>query len=129
MIKPHENARIVVVDRHPDDYENLARTSPDDRTKVEFLNSGRAALRLRGRVRPGLWIINMDLPDMSGLDLQSMLHGRYPDTPVYMVGDDYSPQDEISARSSGATMYFCKPVQKDWVIDSSKSNVADTSTS
>ena len=46
-------------------------------------------------------------------------HAIDPETPVYMVSDEYRPDEEISARSSGATMYFCKPLQSEWLLSSS----------
>jgi hypothetical protein len=32
------------------------------------------------------------------------------------VSDEYSVEDEISARCSGAEMYLSKPLQREWLI-------------
>ena len=112
---PKLHAKIVVVDSQPHDYAAVARDARREDMQLEFLSTGRAALRFRGDVAPRLWVINMHLPDMSGLDLYKMLEQRWPDTPVFLVGDDYRPEDEIHARMSGATFYFCKPLESDWL--------------
>ena len=116
MIRRPDNSTICVVDTQPDDYSALVQNAPKEKAEVRFLNCGRAALRLKAGSPPELWIINMRLPDMSGLDLYGMIRSRYPGVPVYLVADNYQAEDEINARSCGATMYFCKPLQSDWLL-------------
>ena len=115
------NSTVCVVDPTPDDYRGLIDSASDQKneTHFEFVRSGRDALRFNARSDPDLWIINMKLPDMSGVDLQEMIHTRYPGVPCYLVGDDYRPEDEIDARQGGATMYFCKPLRSEWVLSTS----------
>ena len=116
MIMPSKNTTVCVVDASPDDYETISHGVDEEGAKFVFKRTGRDALRLSPAANPELWIINMHLPDMSGVDLHSMIRARYPGVPVYLVGDDYDAQDELSARCCGATMYFCKPLQREWVV-------------
>lgn len=111
---------VCVVDPEPGDYQALVQKVPAQQTRFEFVHSGRDALRHYARSRPDLWIINVRLPDMSGMDLYEMLHSRSPDVLCYLVGDDYQPEDEMNARQSGATMYLCKPVQSEWLVSASQ---------
>lgn len=115
IAQPKYRPRVVVVDPQPNDYAPLGHCERLEGAELEFLGSGRAALRYEHETAPRLWVINMHLPDMSGLDLYEMLGQQWPDTPVYLVGDDYRPEDEINARTSGATFYFCKPLEGDWL--------------
>lgn len=108
-------SRVVVVDSHPNDYTSITHSKEFGRVRFEFFSSARAALRDDSNLHPELCVINMNLPDMSGLDLYDMLSERWPGVPVYLVGDDYRPEDEVRARSSGATFYFCKPLQREWL--------------
>ena len=110
------NSTVCVVDPAPSDYRGLVDCAENNETRVEFVRSGRDALRLNARHNPDLWVINMHLPDMSGVDLHDMIHARYPSVPCYLVGDDYRPEDEMHARQCGATMYFCKPLRSEWVL-------------
>jgi DNA-binding response OmpR family regulator len=115
IAQPRYRPRVVIVDAQPNDFASLTRCDPLADTEFDFLRTGRDALRYDAVRAPELWVINMHLPDMSGLDLYEMLEQQWPDTPVYMVGDDYRPEDEIEARISGATFYFCKPLEADWL--------------
>ena len=63
-------------------------------------------------------LLDLNLPDMSGTDLQELLRARGSKVPVMLVGDQYRVEDEIDARSSGATMYFAKPLQREWLLAS-----------
>ena len=116
MISPaKQRSRILVVDAHPNDYDSIAHSSDFREVSFEFLQDGRSLLRNRDETCPELCVINMNLPDMSGLDVYDMVTQRWPGVPVYLVGDDYRPEDEVRARSSGATFYFCKPLQREWI--------------
>ena len=112
---PKQKSHVIVVDSKPNDYTPLIRSKKLVATDFEFFDTGSAALRHEPNEAPKLWVININLPDMSGLDLYHLIANRWPDTTIYLVGDDYRPEDEISARSSGATFYFCKPLQTEWL--------------
>ena len=121
MIAPvRPQSRIVVVDSHPNDYDAIAHSKEFGRVDFQFHRSGRSLLRDRDHDCPELCVINMNLPDMPGLDVYEMVCQRWPGVPVYLVGDDYRPEDEVQARSSGATFYFCKPLQREWLAVASE---------
>ena len=100
--------KVYVVDADIDGYETLA-TYPSHQDVV-FFRSGREALRTNPEDGPAMWVINVDLPDMSGADLQSMLQSRGNQSPLALVSNEYSVEDEIAARVAGAEMYFAKPL-------------------
>jgi DNA-binding response OmpR family regulator len=107
--------QVFVVDANAGDYQELASTLAEDGYHLEVCDSGRAALRLDPGNAPELWVVNMNLPDMSGPNLLSMLRWRYPGVPICLVSDDYRAEDEISARCSGAELYLCKPLESEWL--------------
>jgi DNA-binding response OmpR family regulator len=110
------NSTVCVVDPAPRDYRALAERVGGKGARIEFMNCGRDALRFCPKTLPDLWIINMNLPDMSGSDLHQMIHSRYEGVPFYLVSDQYQTDDEMKARSVGATMYLCKPLHVEWVF-------------
>lgn len=112
---PNVGPRIVVVDADPEGYEVELHGSELEPTQLEFYSNARAVLRSPPRYPPEFCVVNMQLPDMSGLDLYQMLVDRWPGVPIYLVGDQYNPADEIRARCSGATLYFCKPLERGWL--------------
>ena len=119
MISQSANAaKIFVVDSEPSDYSNVVGEAVYDAVQFRFFGNAREALSSQPSEEPGMWVVNMNLPDMSGTDLQELLRARGSSAPVLLVGDEYRMEDEISARSSGATMYFAKPLQREWLTAS-----------
>ena len=108
-------ASVCVVDARPDDYAGLLEAEQSSLARLEFLPHGRDAL-LRARTeRVDLWIVNVELPDMSGFDLCAMLKTHSLGATVYMVTDNYHPRDERTAWARGATLFGVKPVHTSWL--------------
>jgi CheY-like chemotaxis protein len=82
--------------------------------RLQFLCCGRDALRLSQAQQVDLWVVHLSLPDMSGLELCEMLRARLGRPVIYVVGDEYRPEDERAARARGASLFGCKPVQAWW---------------
>jgi DNA-binding response OmpR family regulator len=116
IARPSNLPQVFVVDANKNDYLDLQSSMADGGYRVRLCANGRAALRVEAEEAPEMWIVNINLPDMTGPDLISMLRWRYPKTPICLVSDDYSVEDEISARSTGAELYLCKPIQPEWLI-------------
>lgn len=101
-------SHIVVVDPRPQDYRDLAVLAATHGWHFHFLTSARAAIRFSRLSPAALWMINMSLPDMSGLDLLEMLRHTMAKTPMLIVADDYKPESEALACSRGAALFRCK---------------------
>ncbi len=104
---------IVVVDPKPTDYAALLDAFPQGSMAFHFLPLGRDALRLARAHGADLWVIHVGLPDISGLDLCAMVNDRWPQSVVYVVADEFCPEEERAARTCGASFFTCKPVQAD----------------
>jgi two-component system NtrC family response regulator len=59
---------------------------------------------------PGLFLIDLTLPDGSGLDLMSKLREKHPGVPAIVVTASDSREDIIGAMQRGAVDYMQKPV-------------------
>ena len=110
ICRPKQRGQVYIVDAHPNDYNHLARETHQQGTDLVFFRSGREALRSNPDYSPAMWVVNLQLPDMRGTDLQAMLRTRGSLSPVIMIGDQYCVDDEINARSAGAALYFVKPI-------------------
>jgi len=113
ICRPQDRAEIHVVDANPSDYSSLARGMGTQNRQFVFFRTGRDALRSIAVTEPMMWVVNMQLPDMFGTDLQALLRQRGCTSPIVLVGDEYRPEDEISARASGAALYFAKPIRSE----------------
>ena len=106
---------ICAVDGDADAYRLLFACLDDNLTTV-MATSGREALRLAAARSPTLWLINLKLPDMSGVDLIDMLRQLIACSTVCLVGDQYSADDERTAHRTGTHAYLCKPLEPSWVL-------------
>lgn len=82
---------------------------------MRVLSNASAALRIPTDRPPLFSVVNTELPEMSGFDLRAMLIERWPAAPCYLISDAYDPECEVRARCSGATLYFCKPLERGWL--------------
>ena len=103
-----DRTKVFVVDSNKADYAALVNTSAKRNTEVVFFDNGQDALRAASTTGPAMWVVNMQLPDMQGTELRSLLRRRGNKSPLALVGNEYSVADEIAARSSGCEMYFAK---------------------
>ena len=105
---------IVVVDSRPVDYVTFAPWARANVVEFRFLSCGLNALRMARAVKPTLWIINVELPEMTGFDLLKMLRGTIEDHLVVMVADQYQPQNELRSAELNASFFACKPLDVSW---------------
>jgi len=112
-----EPARLCIVDARPEDYRALHRPGSACHLPSQLVSSGREALALAGRGSPGIWVVNVELPDMRGLDVCEMLRHGDRRNVVIAVTDRYRPEDERAAWIRGAAMFRPKPVDAQWFRD------------
>ncbi len=106
---------LVVVDANSDDYADLLQEICRYELEVRMFATGEEALQAAGARDSALWIINMRLPDMSGISLLKLVRQRLTRCRVVITSDVYSSEDELSARCAGATAYVCKPPSVAWL--------------
>ena len=107
--------KLVVVDAKPGDYEPLVAALGRDAVRVHLFSTGEDALRSAETRRVKVWMVNVWLPDMSGIGLLKFIRRRLRRSAVFLVGDVYSADDELAARTAGATAYVCKPPSVTWL--------------
>src|SRR5882724_10562682 len=60
--------------------------------------------------KPDLILLDLHLPDASGLDLLARSRARYPDVPVIVATASSSINDPVTALKGGAMDYLTKPI-------------------
>jgi two-component system response regulator RegX3 len=78
-------------------------------------SSGSAALSLAERASPDLVLLDLNLPDLDGLDVCRQLR-RLADTPIVMLTARGTETDRIVGLELGADDYVVKPFSADEVI-------------
>jgi DNA-binding response OmpR family regulator len=113
--KPSQLDYVVVADKKLDDFGPLVVELSERGVRVGLFSTGEEALRAASGNAATLWIVNMKLTDMSGVALLKLVRRRLPRSTVFLVGDEYSADDELVARAAGATAYVCKPPSAAWL--------------
>ena len=106
---------LLVVDANCGEYDALTIALGERELEVCFYSTGGDALRAVGAFHAALWLVNIRLPDMTGVGLLKLIRQRMQRCRLILVGDSYSPDDELAARLAGATAYVCKPASVGWL--------------
>ena len=101
--------RILCVDDDEDPrnlLEHLLEYSDLDAIAVQDTE---AALRLIAQEQFSLYIIDGQMPGVSGLGLCAMIRQRDPNTPVIIFSGHAYPSDREAGMLAGANVYIVKP--------------------
>jgi len=110
--------RVMVVDDHPMWREAVAR----DLTEAGFdvvaaLGEGTQALRVAGAASPDVVVLDLQLPDISGVEVVLGLQAASPHTQVLILSVSGEQQDVLDAVKAGAAGYMVKSVGRAEFID------------
>lgn len=107
---PTRSRRVIIIDDHPLIRRGLERLiSSGDRFQV-CGEAGTAAegLKLVAEVMPELAIVDIGLPDKSGIDLTRQLVAEFPETRVLILSMHNDGDHAARAFRAGATGYMVK---------------------
>jgi two-component system NtrC family response regulator len=77
---------------------------------LRLISSGKDFLRLLSEAPPDLCLLDLHLPDASGLELLEKLRRSRPDIPAIVVTASESVEDVVTAMRLGASDYVTKPI-------------------
>jgi EAL domain-containing protein (putative c-di-GMP-specific phosphodiesterase class I)/CheY-like chemotaxis protein len=87
----------------------LADVLEDDGHRVLAVGSARDARRALGRTKFGAILIDVGLPDLSGIDLVREIRGRWATLPIIVVTGADEVADRVAGLDAGANDYIVKP--------------------
>ena len=102
------HATILVVDDEPQIRRVLRATLSSNGYDVLEAKNGQEAIEVAVRERPDLILLDVNMPEMSGLEVCSKMRLSFS-TPIIMVTVRNSEQDKVLALDSGADDYVVKP--------------------
>lgn len=111
MTSSSDGAHILVVDDEPDLVRLVAYNLRKEGYQVHEAYDGTTALRMVEAVSPHLLILDVMLPDKSGIRICEQLkrHTRTKQLPVLMLTARSSEEDRIAGLEAGAEDYVVKP--------------------
>ncbi|MEU1684270.1 response regulator transcription factor [Micromonospora sp. NPDC005707] len=99
----------MVVDDHPMWREGVARDLTEaGHLVVATSGEGRQAVRVAVAARPDVVVLDLQLPDVSGVEVIQGLRAALPEVRVLMLSASGEPQSVLDAVKAGATGYLLK---------------------
>jgi DNA-binding NarL/FixJ family response regulator len=108
----------MVVDDHPIWREAVARDLAESGYEVvALLGEGAQALRIAAAVRADVAVVDLTLPDISGVEVTRGLRSAHPATRVLILSASASQRDVLDAVKAGAAGYIVKSASRAEFID------------
>jgi len=102
------NITILLVDDDPQIRRTLRASLNGRGYEVAEAKNGEEAVESVGQERPDVILLDMNLPDMTGLEICRMIRGCF-EGPIIIVSVRNAEHDKIAALDSGADDYIVKP--------------------
>ncbi len=108
-----QQSAILIVDDEPIVQQSLAEWFRSDGYEVDSAGSAKEALRKVAEGRYDIALVDIKMPGMDGLELQSRLAEVEPDLTVIMITAYASVDSAVQALKAGAFDYVTKPFDPD----------------
>ena len=108
MMTMEPNKKIVVIDDEPSVQEVVRGYLEKDGYLVYVAGNGYEGLELAERAKPGLIVLDLMLPDVSGEEICREIRSR-SDVPILMLTAKASEDERVDGLALGADDYLTKP--------------------
>ena len=110
--------RVMIVDDHPMWRDSISRDLGEAGFEVvATTGEGAQALRIVASVRPDVVVLDLQLPDVSGVDVTRGLHAGYPAARVLILSASGEHRHVLDAVKAGATGYILKSASRAEFLD------------
>ncbi|NCT90785.1 response regulator transcription factor [Cellulomonas sp. APG4] len=108
--------RALVVDDEPSLGELLSTVLRYEGWDVEAVTAGQPAIRSARATRPDVVVLDVMLPDMSGLEVLRRIRAVHPDVPVLFLTARDAVEDRVAGLTAGGDDYVTKPFSLEEVV-------------
>jgi FixJ family two-component response regulator len=108
---------VFVVDDDPDVCVSMKRLIRSLGLEVQTFNSAQDFLRTKRPDAPGCLVLDVRLPDLSGLDLQQELAKANVDLPIVFVTGHADIPMSVRAMKAGAVEFLTKPFREQDLLE------------
>jgi len=106
---PADRETVLIVEDDQSLREGLAMNLKLNRYAVLTASGGEAGMQMAFDARPDLIVLDIMLPDWSGLDILSALRKRGESVPVLILSARGATHDKVASLKLGADDYMTKP--------------------
>lgn len=107
---------VLVVDDEPPLVELIAMALRFEGWHVSKAEDGATAIRQARAYPPDVVVLDLMLPDMSGLDVLRRLREIRPDLPLLLLTAKHTVEDRIAGLTAGGDDYVTKPFSVEEVV-------------
>ena len=100
--------RVLLADDHPGVVKALMRLLSFDCDVVETVGDGREVAAAAARLQPVVVVVDVNLPNVNGLDVCREITRSSPRAPVIVISGMFDDDVASAARTAGATEFFPK---------------------
>lgn len=108
--------KVLVVDDEAVLAEMVSMALRYEGWEITTAVDGTSALAAARTIRPDAVVLDVMLPDMSGLEVLSRLHARTPELPVLLLTAKDAVEDRIAGLAAGGDDYVTKPFSLEEVV-------------
>ncbi len=112
--------KILIVDNDPSICQLFERFLTANGYEVLTSNSGRESLSLLKTEFANLILLDMQLPDINGLEILPKIKGLCLDTEVIMITGHWNTETAVQSFKLGACGYLTKPIALDLLLEAVK---------
>ena len=102
-------ADILLVDDDPEIAQSVVNYLSPEKYRMSVVGDGAEVMPAVRRTRPDLILLDVNLPNMSGLELLKQIKEEVGDIPIIIVSGYVSTGNAIDAMKDGAFEYLTKP--------------------
>ncbi|KEF99114.1 two-component system transcriptional regulator TcrX [Mycobacterium sp. TKK-01-0059] len=107
---------VLVVDDEPVLAEMVSMALRYEGWNISTAGDGESAIAAARNQRPDVVVLDVMLPDMSGLDVLHKLRGEVPQLPVLLLTAKDAVEDRIAGLTAGGDDYVTKPFSIEEVV-------------
>jgi len=111
-----EKVSILIVDDDEDTLETLSDILQEKGFYTETAKTGKEALAKTGERFFNVVLLDIKLPDMTGIEVLQTLTGKHLSTMAIMMTGYATVQNAVDANNFGASAYIIKPIDQEILL-------------